>query len=136
MEKKEEMKLELERKIRMRDNLIKEQELYGKQVPEVKERLRIHQEGVRLLRENQKIILENFKIVKPTWDYETNPEYLANLKKLNLLNFQKVELDWKNQEESMLSTIKSADEQLVHSHQILDGIVNEIAKLESDLNGE
>lgn len=129
MEEKNEKSLELERKIRYRDNLNREIEMFKMQLPDVHRRLEIHRATVELLIKNQKIAIDNFTFEDPKWGYERVPEYIENIRQLNILNFEKAQIDWKNQEGQLLNTIDSINAQVGTATKELDKVTNEIEEL-------
>lgn len=128
----DEKQLELERKIRMRDNLKREQEMFAAQLPDLKRRLEIHDQSVAILEENNKIMQANFRFLKPSWGYEEIPEYIDNIRKLNVLTFEKAKIDWETQKSNMVNTIKSAEEQLASSVDRMNKLNEEIETLEKE----
>lgn len=127
--KVDEKQLELERKTRMRDNLKREQEMFIQQIPELQKRLEIHDKTVEILKDNNRIMQENFRFLKPTWAYEGDPEYIENVRKLNVLSFEKAMMDWDAQRLNMSNTLKSAQEQVEASIERMNVLNEEIETL-------
>lgn len=131
----QEKQLEIERKTRYKDNLGREIALFKEQLPDVVMRLEIHLQSVALLTRNQEIAMANFKFRDPKWDYEAVPEYIENIRSLNILNFKKASIDWKTQETQMRGTVESINAQLESAATELAKVTKELEELKGDSNG-
>lgn len=76
------------------------------------QKLKLFKAKTELQEKNYKIIIDNFKYLKPTWAYEEIPEYIENIKELNVLSMEENRMMWKTQENNMIQGMASADEQI------------------------
>jgi chromosome segregation ATPase len=132
----EEKNLEIERKQKYLENLNREVKMFNEQLPDVEKKLEIHQKTVELLKKNQDIAINNFEYLEPKWGYEKVPEYIENLKMLNVLSFEKANIDWKTQEVQLKNTIESITKQLEQAHKEIDKVTTELTELKGEGNGE
>lgn len=107
-------------------NAKKEVEMIKEQRLKVQKSLETTKKEFDIKCRNHEVALRNYKIIKPTWAFEEDPEYLANMKELSLLGFEKfkeeqeakikqhedtfVSLD--NQEKSQLEYIETLEKEL------------------------
>lgn len=132
----ESKELELIRKERHKENLEREFKMFTEQLPDVNKRLEIHTKTVELLKKNQEIAINNFVYNEPKWSYESIPEYIENIRQLNILNFEKAQIDWRIQETQMRNQIESINKQIEVATKELERVSAEIDVLKGDGNGK
>lgn len=114
-------------KIKSLENWQRELAEMHRQKADVAKRVEIHKKKVALMEKNFKIILDNFEYLKPNWKYEEQPEYIENLKKLNLITQDENRLNWQAQIDGAERNTKAVDEQI-------ESLSSHIKKLEEELN--
>jgi hypothetical protein len=79
---------------------------------ELAAKLKLFRAKTTLQEKNYSIIIDNFEYLKPTWAYEEIPEYIENIRQLNILSMEENRMMWKTQENNMIQGMASADEQI------------------------
>lgn len=94
------------------ENLEKERSAAIKQKAVVQERVDLIKKERELLLKNNKIALASFVLLKPTWKFEENEEYMNNLKELNRLNAEKKQIEINDVLDKFAGLVKNLDEQI------------------------
>lgn len=113
-------------KLKSLENWNRELDEMYRQKKDVSSRVELHKKKIGIMRENFRIIINNFEYLKPSWKYEEVPEYIENLKKLNLLSQEQNELDWTAQ-------LNGAERNLAAIEEQIKGLTEHIKKGEEEL---
>lgn len=111
------------------DNLKRERDGASEQFELVTKKKDLFLKKRDLVLKNRKIMLDKFKIIKPDWEYQTDQEYLDNLKEFNVLLFEEQDLGDKERIDLMDRNIAAAIEQRDHA-------TKELARIEKEMNEE
>lgn len=128
-----EVESRLNNKKKALSNAYKELEMVTNQLQDMSETLPMLEEEYLINLSNGEVVLENFELLKPNWKYETDPRYIANLKKLAEMNVKKIKL----MHVKKLAEYKDATERLESQKEqiqpYIDTIKEEIKTLEAEL---
>jgi hypothetical protein len=108
----EEKQGELQNKTRHLANLNREIALANKQLPEIGYRVDLLAREKSLLIEQMRLAELHFTILKPTWEFETDPEYVAVLKAINLLNHEKRMIEFNMLADRLTEQVTAVNAQL------------------------
>jgi hypothetical protein len=115
-------------------NLLREQNQLEEQVKMIKDNLALMAEKKALFKRNAEISqASEFKFLKPAWSFEEDPEYVANLKRLNAISNQEKEIEFDKQIKTVENLSKNVSDQLVSVSNEVTRIKSELEKLEGDL---
>lgn len=67
-----------------------------KQLKNIKRIMEVFDEQRALQSKSAKIMFENFELLKPSWKFETVPEYMECQKRLQILGHEAKEMEWDN----------------------------------------
>jgi len=129
---KTQKELELERKQKYHDNLQREVAMFKEQLPEVQQRLDLHLKTIELVKKNHKIMIDNFVFKDPKWGYEEIPEYIENVRQLNILNFERTVLDWDKQTLQFQNNIDSIIKQVTLAESEIVKVTKELEELKGE----
>lgn len=101
-----------------------------KQLESTKHIMDIFDGQVGLMRRNQEIMLDNFVIIKPTWKFETVPEYMENQKKLQMYAQETKEMEWKQVVDSRTSDYDRIKVQRIDLGNALDKLREEVKAMQ------
>lgn len=93
-------------------NLKREVESALKQKAEIELRKGMLEKERDLSKKNHVIIMSKFKLLKVTWLFEEDEDYINNTKEINQLTFDKKLLDYQSQLDRMDSLLKAVDGQV------------------------
>lgn len=77
---------------------------------------------------NHGIAIGEYEIVRPVWKFETNKEYLDNMKEISEINFERFKLDTEGKISSQESNVETLKTQIEERK-------STIAKLEKEVEG-
>lgn len=93
------------------ENLNREIKTVDEQLKELNTRLVLLEKEKDLVASNHKIINKNFKLLKITWAFEEDPEYIENTRKINQITLDKKMLDYATQLDRMKNMVESVEKQ-------------------------
>jgi len=128
--KKEEVEnkeLVLTRKKKHLENLNRELVNADRQLSELRERIKLFDERVKIKQKLNSSVIKNFRLLKPNWAYEEDPEYIENLKALNNVIFKEADLNDTVQKRSLERNIDSVNKQI-------ESLKKEKERIEKELN--
>lgn len=105
---------------------IKSQEDQLKNIERIME---IFNEQRKLQAISSKIMLENFELIKPTWKFETVPEYMAAQRELQRLGVETKEMEYDNVVKSRDADYKKIKAQRDELRKALDTLNKDIEEL-------
>ncbi len=94
------------------ENLEKERSAAIKQKEIMQGRIDLMKQEKDLLEKNNKIALASFVLLKPTWKFEEDVEYMNNLKELNRLNAEKKQIEIGDVLDKFSGIIKNLEDQI------------------------
>lgn len=116
------------------NNLLREQSQLKEQLELINESLKISARKKALFKRNAEISQESeFKFLRPSWSFEENPEYVANLKELNAISNREKELEFDKQIRTVENLAKNVNDQLASVTREADRIKSELDKMEGEL---
>ena len=84
---------------------------------------------MNIISDNHKIIMSKFKLLKTTWEFETDEDYINNTKLLNQITFEKKLLDYQVQLDRMVNLVKQVELQQ-------ESLVKEAERVRGELKNE
>lgn len=129
---KEQIAAELTNKEQHLSNLNRELELAQDQVKDIDKRLSILLRERELIIANHRIVIDKFVLLKKTWGFEEDPEYMDNTKKLNIISMEKKLIEFDTQETQLKNLIKQVNTQIESLSKEKDRVSQDISKLKGD----
>lgn len=131
-EMEQEMK---ENKIKNLNNYQREIESLTGFIAELNKKKELFLRKCAVQEKNYKLILAEFEYLKPSWKYEHNPEYIENVKELNVISMEENRMMWQQQLANMDKGITSSNEQIDSLKMMTDKIEKELSEVEEDKDG-
>jgi hypothetical protein len=81
---------------------------------------------------NHEVALKNYKILRPTWAFEEDPEYLANMRELSLIGFEKFKEEQEMKIKQHTDTFVALDNQEVSQLEYIESLEKELKEMIGD----
>ena len=107
-------------------NLKAEALVMQEQEEDVKMRLTLLDEEIKLTDDNFKIVYDNFELIKPTWKFEESKDYMEKTRQINRISHFKKMQDYKVMRKRLEQNVKLIEEQK-------ESNAKEIARVEGEL---
>ncbi|HEY9704671.1 MAG TPA: hypothetical protein V6C58_19675 [Allocoleopsis sp.] len=91
-------------------------------------KIELFKQKTALQEANYKLILQDFEYLKPSWKYEQNPDYIENIKALNIISMEENRIMWKDQLYNMEKSILASEEQLKSLNDAKEKIEKELSE--------
>lgn len=115
-------------------NAKKEVEMIKEQRDKVQKSLEVTKKEFDIKCRNHEVALKNYKIIKPTWAFEEDPEYLANMKELSLLGFEKFKEEQELKIKQHEDTFVALDNQETSQLEYIETLERELKEMSGEEN--
>jgi hypothetical protein len=115
-------------KLKNLDNYKREIDNITKFIESLKLKQDIFLRKVAVQEANFKLILEEFEYLKPSWKYESNPEYIANIKVLNEITMEENRIMWKEKILQMEQGLETSEQQIASLKEAVEKIEKELSE--------
>ena len=109
-----------------RENIVRELEGAKKQIPEVQIRIDMLKEESELAKLNDVIVQKHFVLKEFKWDFEEQPEYISNLKKINALSAKRRDMQNGENMDKLVKAIEMLTKQI-------DGYEEELLRMDEKI---
>ena len=115
-------------------NAKKEVGMIKEQRDKVQKSLEVTKKEFDIKCRNHEVALKNYKIIKPTWAFEEDPEYLANMKELSLLGFEKFKEEQELKIKQHEDTFVALDNQETSQLEYIETLERELKEMSGEEN--
>lgn len=83
---------------------------------------------------NHEVALNNYKILRPTWAFEEDPAYLANMRELSLIGFERFKEEQELKIKQHTDTFVTLDNQEVSQLEYIESLEKELKEMSGEEN--